>query len=89
MESEKGIFLYFLICIGIFLIIAAVLMFLNETEEAQAFCDSVNGTYHFKYFHFCDGKLIEKYKTFGKEFWIYDINFSYVKNPVLNTSILN
>jgi hypothetical protein len=80
---------YVVIAIGIFLIILSVVLFLKESDEAQNFCNYMNGTYKFNLYHFCNGELIQKYQSFGKEFWSYQINFTAIKNPVLNETLLN
>ena len=63
---------YGLIIFGIFMMIVAVVMISKEVQEAQDFCNSINGTYKFGVYHICNGEIIEKYKMFGKTFWGFD-----------------
>lgn len=84
--TSKETFYYFLIAVGLFMIIFSIVMLLKETEQAQEFCNSINGTYKFNLYHFCNGELIQKYKSFGKTFWSFEIDWN--SNKVLNESFL-
>jgi hypothetical protein len=80
-RSKPTLFSFILIGTGIFAIILAVLLVSNETKEAEVYCKEMNGTYHWKYFHFCNEDVIQKYKIFGKTFWSYEINLTQTVNP--------
>jgi hypothetical protein len=86
MTSKSNVY-YFLIAIGLFLIISSIVMLLKETEQAQEFCNSMNGTYKFNLYHFCNGELIQKYKSFGRTFWSFELDLT--NNKVINESLLN
>lgn len=80
-RSKSTLLSFILIGGGIFAIIVAILIFTNETKEAEEFCNEMNGTYKWKYFHFCDDKIIQKYKVLGNSFWSYEINLTQTVDP--------
>jgi len=79
---------YTLILVGIFFIILAGVQILEEIKSAQDYCKSLNETYKFNIYHFCNNSMIEKSRIFGEWVWTYKVNIpEKIDERILNSSL--
>jgi hypothetical protein len=78
----KGYLVYFIVLLGMLLVVLSVWLVYVEIKEAKEYCDSIKGEYKFRGIHLCNDEPIYQYSFNGKRFWSF-------KLPDLNNLTVN